>query len=121
MFKFKVEYLNEFNIWTELHDWIRPIMDKRTLDESHDETQLFLSCAPIAEPFKPFTRFIITVEEIDDNTQAVKNIDTLYRVVIADEIKQVVFTPQTDKDGNTVDGLYDHDIRLAEASKELER
>ena len=121
MFKFKVEYLNEFNIWTELHDWIRPIMDKRTLDESHDETQLFLSCAPIAEPFKPFTRFIITIEEIDDNTQAVKNIDTLYRVVIADEIKQVVFTPQTDKDGNTVDGLYNHDIRLAEASKELER
>lgn len=121
MFKFKVEYLNEFNIWTELHDWIRPIMDKRTLDESHDETQLFLSCAPIAEPFKPFTRFIITIEEIDDNTQAVKNIDTLYRVVIADEIKQVVFTPQTDKDGNTVDGLYAHDIRLAEASKELER
>lgn len=121
MFKFKVEYLNEFNIWTELHDWIRPIMDKRTLDESHDETQLFLSCAPIAEPFKPFTRFIITIEEIDDDTQVIKNIDTLYRVVIADEIKQVVFTAQTDQDGNTVDGLYAHDIRLAEASKELER
>jgi hypothetical protein len=102
-------------------------MNKSTLDETHDETQIFLSCSPITTPFKPFTKFIINISEInedgtpilDDNGQPI--IDTLYRVVIADEITQVVFEDVEDKNGNIVDGLYDHDIRLAEATKELER
>ena len=120
MFKFDIEYLNESNVWTPLKHWIRPIMNKSTLDETHDETQIFLSCSPIAEPFKPFTKFIINITEYNDNNEVV-DVDTLYRVVIADEIKQVVFEKVEDDSGNIVDGLYDHDIRLAEATKELER
>jgi hypothetical protein len=119
MFKYDIEYLNEFNIWEPLRNWIRPIMNKSTLDETHDETQIFLSCSPITTPFKPFTKFIINITEYDDNGEVV-NVDTLYRVVIADEIKQVVFEEAEDDDDNIVDGLYDHDIRLAEATKELE-
>ena len=120
MFKYDIEYLNEFNIWETLKNWIRPIINKSTLDETHDETQIFLSCSPITTPFKPFTKFIINITEYDDNGEVV-NVDTLYRVVIADEIKQVVFEKTEDDNGNIVDGLYDHDIRLAEATKELER
>lgn len=111
MFEYSIEYLNDSNQWTVLHDWTRPIMDKSTLDETHDESQIFLSCSPIDEPFKPFTRFIINIEEKDDNGNIV-DADTLYRVVISDEIEQVRF-------GNKK--LYNHDIRLAEATKELER
>ena len=59
MFEYKIEYLNDSNQWTELHDWTRPIIDKITLDETHDESQIFLSCSPIDQPFKPFTRFSI--------------------------------------------------------------
>lgn len=120
MFKYDIEYQNDARIWVPLRHWIRPIMNKSTLDETHDETQIFLSCSPITTPFKPFTKFIINITEYDDNG-AVVNVDTLYRVVIADEIKQVVFEETEDDDGNIVDGLYDHDIRLAEATKELER
>lgn len=120
MFKYEIEYQNDNGIWVELKHWIRPIMNKSTLDETHDETQIFLSCSPIAEPFKPFTKFIINITELDENNNIV-DIDTLYRVVIADEIEQVVFKQSIDDNGNVVDGLYDHDIRLAEATKELER
>ena len=120
MFKYEIEYLNEFNIWVPLENWVRPIMNKSTLDETHDETQIFLSCSPIKEPFKPFTKFIINIKEVDENDNII-DVDTLYRVVIADEITQVVFEDVEDKDGNISDGLYDHDIRLAEATKELER
>lgn len=120
MFRYDIEYQNEAKIWVPLKDWIRPIINKSTLDETHDETQIFLSCSPINEPFKPFTKFIINITEYnDDNT--IKNIDTLYRVVIADEIEQVVFENVEDEYGKISDGLYNHDIRLAEATKELER
>lgn len=120
MFKFDIEYQNDNGFWVELKHWIRPIMNKSTLDETHDETQVFLSCSPIAQPFKPFTKFIINITEYNDDGEVV-DVDTLYRVVIADEITQVVFEETEDDDGNIVDGLYDHDIRLAEATKELER
>ena len=127
MFKYNIEYQNDAGIWVELKNWIRPIMNKSTLDETHDETQVFLSCSPITTPFKPFTKFIINISELNDDETPVLDengnpiIDTLYRVVIADEITQVVFEQTEDENGNIVDGLYDHDIRLAEASKELER
>lgn len=120
MFRYDIEYQNDAKIWVPLKNWVRPIMNKSTLDETHDETQVFLSCSPISEPFKPFTKFIINITEYDDN-DVIQNVDTLYRVVIADEIEQVVFEDVTDEYGNVSDGLYNHDIRLAEATKELER
>ena len=120
MFKYDIEYQNDNGVWVKLKHWIRPIMNKSTLDETHDETQIFLSCSPIDKPFKPFTKFIINITELNDKNEVV-NLDTLYRVVIADEIKQVVFKETVDEEDNTVKGLYDHDIRLAEAAKELER
>lgn len=111
MFEFSIEYLNDSNQWMPLKNWTRPIIDKVTLDETHDETQIFLSCSELDQPFKPFTKFIINIVEKDENGEIVDN-DTLYRVVVSDEIEQVRF-------GNKK--LYNHDIRLAEASKELER
>ena len=111
MFEYSIEYLNDSNQWTPLRNWTRPIIDKITLDETHDESQIFLSCSELDKPFKPFTRFIINIVEKDEDGVVVDN-DTLYRVVISDEIEQVRF-------GRTK--LYNHDIRLAEASKELER
>lgn len=113
MFRFEVSYQNDSKIWVDLSDWVRPITDKSTLDETHDESQIFLSCSSIDTPFKPFTHFIINIIEIDDETNTEVDRNTLYRVVIADEIEQVVF----DEDRQ----LYNHDIRLAEATKELER
>lgn len=110
MFQFEVRYLNEYNIWEDLTEWTRPIKNKSTLDETHDESQIFLSCSNIETPFKPFTKFIIQINEIKNGE--VVDSETLYRVVIADEIEQVVFSGEE---------LYDHNIRLAEATKELER
>ena len=47
MFKYNIEYQNDAGIWVELKNWVRPIMNKSTLDETHDETQIFLSCSPV--------------------------------------------------------------------------
>lgn len=111
MFEFSVKYLDKYNVWHEITEWTRPIKNKSTLDESHDETQLFLSCSAIDKPFEPFTRFIINVTEKNTENEII-NTETWYRVVVSDEIEQTIFNGEQ---------AYNHDIRLAEATKELER
>lgn len=111
MFQISVQYRNEDNIWESITDFARPVINKETLDETHDETQLYLPCSDISTPFRPFTRFVINIEELDDEGNIV-NTETFYRVVVIDEFNQIKFSAPK---------KYRHNIRLAEASKELER
>lgn len=112
MFNYEVLYQNEYGVWTELEDFTRPIIIKRTLDETHDEGQIFLSCSEIDKPFKPFTKFIINISEKNDDDEVI-NTETIYMVSTADKMEQKTFDEEP--------FLYNHDIRLAEATKELER
>jgi len=111
MFNYSVQYKDDNNIWQNLTGFARPIKNKSTLDTTHDESEIYLPNSELSSPFKPFTKFIINITEVDDNGEIIDT-DTLYRVVITDSIEQVTFTEPK---------AYRHNIHLSEPSKELER
>lgn len=113
MFNFYVKYLDSAtNSFVDVNSFVRPIRNKETLDETHDITKIFLSMDSREEAFPPFTHFIIQIDEVDDNTEAVVDTLKLYRVVGTDKVIQQTFVEPY---------LYSHDIVLYEAAKELER
>lgn len=112
MFRCYVKYYDfQTKQWTEVKNFQRPFPNKSILDETHDETRLFLGLSEREQAFVPFTRFIIQIDEVDGGGNIV---DTrkLYRVVDTDKVTQRKFVPPY---------LYDHEIRLLAAEKELER
>lgn len=86
-----------------------PFVDCERLDEVLDTTQIILYSAE-KKPIKPFTRFIITITETDDEGNSSDNY--IYRYSEKDAVTNKVM-------GNKP--LYQHTLDLIEITKMLER
>lgn len=101
---FKVYYLNN-NEWVDItSDCDLPLLHKDALDETLDQATLNLTFIEKAEPFAPFTKFKIEIEDEENET-----IETLYKVLDRDMITRETST------------LYSHALHLIEPTKILER
>lgn len=83
---------------------VLPIIDIETLDETLDITDLTI-CNKRQDPYLPFTKFIITLYEDENNFR-------IYRYLDTDNVEQKTFGQNC---------IYSHKIRLLEPTKILER
>lgn len=112
MFKYSLKYLDtNSNQFLEINSFTRGIRNKDTLDETHEESKVFLNMDTREEAFKPFTHFIIQIDEVNDAGEVVDS-RKLYRVLGSDTVRQLTFTEPF---------YYSHDMELLDPSKELER
>lgn len=107
IFDYKTYYLDDNNEWVYIRNVLAGVPDKRTLDETLNESGIQINAIELDKPFEPFTK--IKRETIDHKTKNV--LGTIYSYVASDVVTLMSF----------VKPLYQHNIVLIEPIKKLER
>lgn len=107
IFDYKTYYLDDDNEWVYIRNVLAGVPDRRTLDETLNESGIQINAVELDAPFEPFTK--IKRETIDHKTHEV--LGTIYSYVASDVVTLMSF----------VKPLYQHNIVLIEPIKKLER
>lgn len=116
--------IKENGVWTQYMQFVRPLTDRQTLDESLDEGVIKLGATYRKECFKPFLPVRIMIYEVNglDNIEKLSElerkqylVDTIYRLTANCSVEQRAFKYNIGED------RYAHILNLIEPTKLLER